>query len=76
MTMTIGINPDVNPVARRWAARHLKVPENASRAETRRAYLKKLRDSDFLPPPAVRHTFRILNGTKGLAEGDEEWLLE
>ena len=52
------------------------MPENASRAEVRRAYLKKLRDGDFLPPPAVRHAFRILDGTKGAAKGDEEWLLE
>jgi hypothetical protein len=74
--MTTGTNPDVNPVARRWAARHLKVPENASRAETRRAYLKKLRDGDFLPPSAVRHAFRILDGKNGAAQGDEEWLVE
>jgi hypothetical protein len=74
--MTTGINPDVSPVARRWAAGLLEVPENASRVEVRRAYFRKLRESDFLPPRSLHHAFRILDGKSGPVELDEEWLLE
>jgi hypothetical protein len=73
--MTTGINPDVGPIARRWATRLLGVDENASRAEARRAYFKMLRKSDFLPPRSLPHALRILDGKRGPAELDEEWLL-
>ncbi len=74
--MTTGTSPDINPVARRWAAGLLGVPETATGGEARRAYFKKLRESDFLPAPALGHAFRILDGKTGPVEPKEEWLLE
>src|SRR5262249_3835460 len=75
-TMTTGTNPDVSAVARRWAAQLLGVQEGASSGEARRAYFRKLRESDFLPPRSLNHALRILDGMLAPAEPDEQWLFE
>ncbi len=72
--MTTGTNPDAGPALRRWAAEVLGVREDASPAEARRAYLGKLRERDFLPPPSWRQALRLLDGAP--AEPDDEWLAE
>jgi hypothetical protein len=74
--MTTGTNPDVSPARRRWAAAVLGVSEDASRTEARRAYLRKLPDSDFLPPRCCQEALRVLAGRPAAAESDEEWLVE
>jgi hypothetical protein len=75
MIMTIG-NPDNDYIARRFSAEVLGVPENASPLEIRRAYFRKLREGDFLPPNSLRHSFRFLDGKQTPDMGDQEWLLE
>jgi hypothetical protein len=52
------------------------VPEDASPAEARRAYLGKLRESAFLPPRSWQQAVRVLDGKPAPAEPDEEWLAE
>jgi hypothetical protein len=74
--MTTGTSPDAGAAARRWAAQCLGLSENASSAEARRAYLRKLRESDFLPPCSLHRALRILDGKRASVEPDEEWLLE
>ncbi len=74
--MTTGTNPDAIPARRRWAAELLEVPEVASPAEARRAYLGKLRECAFLPPRSWRQALRVLEGGSAPAEPDEEWLTE
>jgi hypothetical protein len=76
MTMTTGINPDVSPVARRWAAELLGVPENAPGEEFRRAYFRKLRESNFQALRSLQHALCLLDGKETPGELDEEWLSE
>ena len=58
--MTTGTSPDVATAARRRAAELLGVGENASPGEARRAYFRKVREHDFLPPPSLYRALRIL----------------
>jgi hypothetical protein len=74
--MTTGTGPDVLAAARRRAAGLLGVPEDASGAEARRAYLRQLRENDFVPPRAARQALHVLGGGPALPETDEEAVLE
>lgn len=70
--MTTGIDPDL-AAARRWAADLLGVPEDAPAAEARRAYLRKLREHEFLPPPYLRHACGVLVGEVAPSAAEEAW---
>jgi hypothetical protein len=69
--MTTGTSPEA--AARHWAAELLGVPEDASPPEARRAYFRKVRESDFLPPRSWRRALRVFEGAS--TEPDEEWLV-
>jgi hypothetical protein len=68
--MTTGTGPDTDSVARRHAAELLGVAPNASPAEARRAYYRKVRESDFLPPPFLQRALRVFDPKPGRAEVD------
>jgi hypothetical protein len=71
--MTSGINREA--VVRRRAAELLGVPEDASSVEVRRAYFKRVRESDFVPQRSLRHALGILEGKSASVGIDEEMLL-
>lgn len=61
------------PALRRWAAEQLGVEENATPGEARAAFLARLREANFLPPPAWRSALGLLqHGLPGRWSADDE----
>ncbi len=60
--MTTGIEPERPAWEAEWAAGLLGVPPGANPSEARAAFLRRLPEVDFVPPPAWRRALGILDG--------------
>ena len=74
--MTTGTNPKASGGVQQRAAEILGVDASASSREARRAYFRKIRECDFLPPRALQHALGIIEGRPGPADLIEQWLRE
>ncbi len=72
--VTTGTNPDDG--ARRWAAGLLGAHESASPEEAGRAYLRKLREQEFMPPFPLHGALRVFQQQPLSAAAEEQVRVE
>lgn len=70
--MTSGVDPD----ERQWAAELLGVEPTATPTAARRAYFRKVRENEFVPPRSLDRALHIFDPRHGQAASDEEGSLE